>query len=271
MKRHATAAGTPPRTRRARGAFTLVELLVVVAILALLVSMLSPTLRRVKELTRRAICGSNLNNVGTALTTYAAANGGKLPPVGAWVSNGMMMYVLYEFNPGYGTAAGFNSLGILQKGGFLPVHTDVLHCPSTPEASWLRNPNGDRNHGNCLPWNGGGGFAPQPLLPGDEAAYGWVAKRSGFIRRTLGETGRLECKSIHEIGSRSFLADVFNSWGHVNERHVDGVSVWYGNGSVRWTDVSDPADWPDGSYASTHENLRYMWEHFDNPSPDIAP
>ena len=137
MRRHETDAGTPPRTPSSSRAFTLVELLVVVAILALLMSLIVPTLRRVKELTRRAVCGSNLNNVGNALTSYAAANGGKLPPVGAWVSNGMMMYVLYEFNPGYGSAAGFNSLGILQKKGFLPLHSDVVHCPSTPQDFFL--------------------------------------------------------------------------------------------------------------------------------------
>ncbi len=55
--------------KRTKG-FTLVELLVVVAIIALLVSILLPTLGRAKELARRAICGSNLRNIGTGIKMY---------------------------------------------------------------------------------------------------------------------------------------------------------------------------------------------------------
>lgn len=66
-------------TGRTHG-FTLVELLVVVAIIALLVSILMPTLNKAKEQTRRVICTSNLRNCGTALHVYAAANDGYFPP-----------------------------------------------------------------------------------------------------------------------------------------------------------------------------------------------
>ena len=62
-----------------RSCFTLVELLVVVAIIALLVSILLPTLNKAKEQTRRVICASNLRNCGTALHIYAASNDGYIP------------------------------------------------------------------------------------------------------------------------------------------------------------------------------------------------
>jgi prepilin-type N-terminal cleavage/methylation domain-containing protein/prepilin-type processing-associated H-X9-DG protein len=52
--------------------FTLIELLVIIAIIALLVSILMPSLRRAKELTRTAVCLSNLGQVGTAVSLYAA-------------------------------------------------------------------------------------------------------------------------------------------------------------------------------------------------------
>ena len=66
-------------TERTHG-FTLVELLVVVAIIALLVSILLPTLNKAKEQTRRVICASNLRNCGTNLQIYAAENNSHLPP-----------------------------------------------------------------------------------------------------------------------------------------------------------------------------------------------
>ena len=58
-------------------AFTLVELLVVVAIIALLVSVLLPSLGRAKDAARRAICGSNIRQLHMANTGYASENDGK--------------------------------------------------------------------------------------------------------------------------------------------------------------------------------------------------
>ena len=55
---------------KARG-FTLIELLVVVAIIALLVSILLPSLSRAREQARRAVCLSNLHQCGVGFSQYA--------------------------------------------------------------------------------------------------------------------------------------------------------------------------------------------------------
>ncbi|MBW8017730.1 MAG: DUF1559 domain-containing protein [Planctomycetes bacterium] len=53
-----------------RKAFTLIELLVVIAIIALLLAILMPSLKKIKEVARSVVCRSNLKQIGIALETY---------------------------------------------------------------------------------------------------------------------------------------------------------------------------------------------------------
>jgi prepilin-type N-terminal cleavage/methylation domain-containing protein len=63
-----------------RAAFTLVELLVVMAILAILAALLLPALASATERAKRANCGSNLRQVCFAFALYAEDHNGFLPP-----------------------------------------------------------------------------------------------------------------------------------------------------------------------------------------------
>ena len=60
-------------------AFTLIELLVVVAIIALLISILLPSLARAREQAKQVVCASHLNALGKAMVYYADDNGGLMP------------------------------------------------------------------------------------------------------------------------------------------------------------------------------------------------
>ena len=64
-----------------RAGFTLVELLVVVAIIALLLSIISPGLGRARELARRTICKTNLGALGKAWQIYFHDNNNAFPGV----------------------------------------------------------------------------------------------------------------------------------------------------------------------------------------------
>ena len=83
METDARCGGICPGAQRVRAdrtrGFTLIELLVVIAIISLLVSILIPSLKRAKELARRAVCASNLHQGHLALLVYAEDNRGYYP------------------------------------------------------------------------------------------------------------------------------------------------------------------------------------------------
>ena len=62
-------------------AFTLIELLVVIAIIALLVSILLPSLNRAKDMARQVVCSTNMRGIGSTAALFAEEHDGKLPAI----------------------------------------------------------------------------------------------------------------------------------------------------------------------------------------------
>jgi prepilin-type N-terminal cleavage/methylation domain-containing protein len=110
-----TAADGHP-TRRA--GFTLVELLVVIGVIAILITLLLPALRRARTAAERTRCLSNLRSVVQAVHMYANQSGGVFPP--SVYPSGRWCYA-FDLKDSATPARGPMGLGLLIDHGFLKL------------------------------------------------------------------------------------------------------------------------------------------------------
>ena len=70
---------------RKQAGFTLVEMLVVIGVIAILMTIIAPTLRSVTVRTEMVICKSNLHHLGIGLTAYQAEHKNRFMPFRKWI------------------------------------------------------------------------------------------------------------------------------------------------------------------------------------------
>lgn len=111
--------------------FTLIELLVVISVIALLLSILMPSLQKVKESASATVCASNVKQLGLGWVLYAGDNDDWFPigiswqtwhdwwQEGGW---GIAEYLPTAGKWSDGTAVGVTATGVY-KGWYCPRHT----------------------------------------------------------------------------------------------------------------------------------------------------
>ena len=127
--------------RSSHSAFTLVELLVVIGIIALLISILLPALSKAREAGNTIKCAANLRSIGQGFTRYVAENRQTYPPCvdynGAHtdknVAHGYIHWsaLIQDDGPGNGTEPRYFSTNAwkaylcpsLENGGLPPTNT----------------------------------------------------------------------------------------------------------------------------------------------------
>jgi prepilin-type N-terminal cleavage/methylation domain-containing protein/prepilin-type processing-associated H-X9-DG protein len=114
VRRPSVASGT---------GFTLVELLVVVAIIALLISILLPSLGKAREQARTIKCSANLKQYGYGMQMYADRSDGHFPPQAA---EGLRWYQRAAFR---------GMMGLKQETGEWSANDwpEGLRCPNLPD------------------------------------------------------------------------------------------------------------------------------------------
>ena len=161
-------------------AFTLVELLVVIGIIAVLLAVLLPALQRARFQTQRIQCASNMHQWAIALQAYAANWKGSFPPNDdavdmSWIGQSMIQFSNEYIGQGLN---GFNTSDAAYDN-----HDHVMYCPTQEWHRYVRE-----NWG----WSAGGlelvgyfyfpyrAIPPQNLSNGADytpAGLSWVLKK----------------------------------------------------------------------------------------------
>jgi len=226
------------REQMRRGAFTLIELLVVIAIIALLVSILLPSLNRAKELAKRAACASNLHGLGRGTHLYANRYNSFLPTFDD--GSNAVTYVGYKYDEETPTQTFGNSRGWFQlvKGEYASL--GMFRCPSDSLVD-----TGVYNTADIYDFMPVAGEAPisyglQVTKTASGSDYGTLisledpsglaiaSDRNGLYKwKTLSATGA----QIERDGDVSFSVPDMNSPNHAR----DGQNVLYLGSSVSYS------------------------------------
>lgn len=191
----------PPPERQA---FTLIEVLVVVAILALLVAILLPSLQKARAQSRRTVCLSNLHQLSIGLYTYQADYRGKAPrfeqTLEAPVTNAEALWVPSPVPSGKGHAT---RLGMLYP-RYTGREPDIFFCPDAGENLLINK--GDRNR-SLYPWSNWGTNAGW--------VYGSYSYRPRYYDAGGGQIKWAGIDYAKDLPSTAVISDAFAGWWEI--------------------------------------------------------
>ena len=234
---------------RQRKAFTLVELLVVIGIIALLISLLLPALNKAREQAKRAACLSGLRELGNALRIYSTEFKDALP-IG-YMGERQFSYIMFHNNANDGssgvTAPNITQMGFLAasrivkspKAFFCPSESDPTFMYNTAENQWVfDNPNhpywtspGSGRHSRL-------GYNARPLAswtpPSVATSYADLFTPLLDPTEANGSTTTKGYPRFSKQKNKAIMSDLISMPADLKRLHKTGVNVLYANGGAKY-------------------------------------
>ena len=264
---------SPLRRRSAdRAAFTLVELLVVIGIIAILISILIPTLSRARESAQRTQCLSNLRQMAVFLNMYANQFKGQVPlgctssgnAACAEANNYFLSTTSATPDPDT-TGMRWIGLGLFIKAGYVKEtggggpnagSAMIFFCPSASGDIWhgFDAPNNkwpaSKNRVRCS-YSSRSSTSNTVALPGTHATdiVAWTTKANNPFYPVKVNTGnnsqfwggtpppKADMFLLNKLKSRAIVSDVVVGEDRVRLVHKKGFNVLYANGGAKWVDL----------------------------------
>lgn len=218
--------------RSARGAFTLVELLVTIAVIVILISLLLPALNKARETANSMKCISNQKQIGFAALQYAQDNKDWGVPAADGTTYQRWTYFLKPYlypNVRFVGTTQFANMMQNTASGTWKIY-GVFECPSQP----LKEGTKAMIHGNH--------YALNSYLANNMTSGGTVSHSRNYnrVRRPSGRFLLGDCFS--STGNESM---VISNKSHLGARHLSkmGINACYLDGhtvAVRFDFIPDP-------------------------------
>ena len=244
--------------RKSRRAFTLVELLVVIGIIAVLVGILLPTLSKARASAYKIKCGSQLRTIGQFAAMYAATYRNFVPL--GWISQGSLspgssiIWEMQKSNKINGPVGlGYIFAARIAKSDGAATQAS-WYCPSIWQ-DWRFSLDRFTNK-----------WAPMPLSDAEAQAWGFgssIELKMGYSSRIAMSsssaddtslkwtavaatgptwspptyTGTAFNRSIKTFSSKAIVSDLLGDPRLVDGVHKNGVQVLYGHWGVKWVPI----------------------------------
>lgn len=207
-----------------RAAFTLVELLLVIAVLAVLVAILFPLAGRTVQRSKEASCLANLRQIGLAAFLYAGEHQSRLPP---GKEEEVLWFNLKRSWLGKYTRATSSNPG------------SVLRCPSDQTGS----PVGDYQFYYSYGWNSHFLQVHAGGSPAHGRSFSRLSEAAGKI---LFADGLSHIEDPAGVPKYPFVLTAENVEQRLSRRHRRGVQALFGDGRALWLSREEavrPAFW----------------------------
>lgn len=246
-------------------AFTLVDLLVSIAVMAVLISIMLPSITSAQEAARRVVCRSNVRQIGLGIVMYANDHDGAMPPsvfldptiftssaaaspmqlTGGESSSDLTRMVALRVAPGEPklVSGGWDGLG----------HLHMLDYTNAPRVFYCPSHKGQDTFSQfALDWEGG-----SREIVGNYHYRGYGPTATGRFTNRLYDI---------EPPSAAILADGLQSRFELN--HVGGVNIFRADLSADWfTDIGMRmrTELPETkeNTAANNAQIANVWRAFD--------